>query len=49
MTPELQDSEAATKQTIASDVARTFDVMGWCSPAVAKIENFIAENLGVRT
>ncbi len=37
VTPELQDIEAATKQTIASDIARTFDVMGWCSPAVAKI------------
>ncbi len=37
-TPPLQDIEAATKRTIASDVARTFDVMGWCSPAVVKMK-----------
>ncbi len=34
----MQDIEAATKRTIASDVARTFDVMGWCSPAVVKMK-----------
>ena len=34
--PQLPVPESATKRQIASDIAKTFDVMGWFSPSVIK-------------
>ena len=37
-TPILQDNDKPTKRQIASDVARTFDVLGWFSPVTIKLK-----------
>ena len=41
--PDLSTSSIATKRTIASTVARCFDVMGWFSPALLPAKLLIQE------
>ena len=35
---QLNSSDAATKRTIISDIARTYDVLGWFSPTMIKVK-----------
>ena len=37
-TPSLQPDDLPTKRQVASDVARTFDILGWFAPAIVTIK-----------
>ena len=37
-TPQLEDNSSATKRQVASDLARTFDILGWFAPSTVKVK-----------